>query len=503
MCFAFTKSNKKNPVNKPAKNPSKKDYVLNYPPPIRVLSKSESFLESNATSKDNGFEDSSYVHYQIIANRRCAIPKWTLNSSTMFDMQQGGLGDCWLIAAIAGLAEVPNLMNFVLQVDHNEKVIQRYSATNHSECFKIMLFVNNNWQPIMVRPTLPVNYCNKPKYCNFGQDSVDCHGIDIDQLELWPCFLEKALAIVMGSYEKLDGGLSKEAAYYLSGGMSRNLKFTDSHRLNSIKQFNFFKKVMDEGARVFFAVTNYSLLNSGFCEYDNNICAGHAYAVKGFYKVKIEESGETEYLAAVYNPHGGNEWKNMPFNDDDEIWKSPRMVRNLEKCGVKNKLKNEGFFYLRFSDLLSVSDWFDWTRIPSEFMSKEKTNVHYKSLTQCLPKNKKPTLPTFRLPQFYNPDLHKMSYHFYISKKSELLIELAIKDYRMKKNGCEMIGFKVLDKKCEDKANVLCDKKPELFSCGTNLCLKAGSYWIVPVIPKFHRLKQDLEVYVRIWKRQF
>lgn len=50
----------------------------------------------------------------------CSDPKFVVDGYTRFDVRQGGLGDCWFLAALSTLTQNANLFEKVVPNDNSE-----------------------------------------------------------------------------------------------------------------------------------------------------------------------------------------------------------------------------------------------------------------------------------------------------------------------------------------------------------------------------------------------
>jgi hypothetical protein len=107
------------------------------------------------------------------------------------DVNQGALGDCWFLAAVAALAE-----------RDAGALAARISALKEG-VYAVTLWPFGKPTTVVVDDTLP-HKGEKLAYSNGGK-------------ELWVGLLEKAMAKQYGSYAKLDGGFSSTALAWLTG----------------------------------------------------------------------------------------------------------------------------------------------------------------------------------------------------------------------------------------------------------------------------------------------
>lgn len=129
------------------------------------------------------------------------------------DIFQGSVGDCWLLSGISSVAEfdgaikrlfrkTPNLMN--MPMDANNGTV---AAGN---MYTVTLWDLATWKEvdIVVDERLPAHYDGTGKLLA-NKPSEDG--------ELWACYLEKALAIHSGGWDKIVGGQCTHAWALLTG----------------------------------------------------------------------------------------------------------------------------------------------------------------------------------------------------------------------------------------------------------------------------------------------
>ena len=119
------------------------------------------------------------------------------------DICQGALGDCWLMTAIAGLAEFPSVVEALfVQQDLQE-----------SGMYEVNLYDvrTKKFKKVVVSDEIPVEPFQwfDPYRPLFAQPNKD-HGFYV-------LLIEKAVAKLAGSYESLDGGKSSVGLMVLTG----------------------------------------------------------------------------------------------------------------------------------------------------------------------------------------------------------------------------------------------------------------------------------------------
>ena len=116
------------------------------------------------------------------------------------DIGQGNLGDCWLLASLAAIAEC-----------HPRLIKEAFLTGRTSLCgfYKLKVFdiINGTprWRVMTIDDYIPVNKGGTPIYSQPHEN------------ELWVLLLEKAFAKILGSYDLLTGGFSRFPFTALTG----------------------------------------------------------------------------------------------------------------------------------------------------------------------------------------------------------------------------------------------------------------------------------------------
>eukprot|EP01059_Diplonema_ambulator_P035470 TRINITY_DN8352_c0_g2_i1.p1 TRINITY_DN8352_c0_g2~~TRINITY_DN8352_c0_g2_i1.p1 ORF type:complete len:701 (+),score=193.02 TRINITY_DN8352_c0_g2_i1:33-2105(+) len=126
------------------------------------------------------------------------------------DIDQGKLGDCWLLCAISAMAEQPELIRkvfYVPEVDPREQECGAY-------CLRVCK--HGWWQTVTVDNYLP----------SHGKGPVFASNIQ-EPSELWVAILEKVVAKVHGSYSAIISGDAIEALQDLTGYPAERFRWED------------------------------------------------------------------------------------------------------------------------------------------------------------------------------------------------------------------------------------------------------------------------------------
>ncbi|GMI13412.1 hypothetical protein TrLO_g15300 [Triparma laevis f. longispina] len=272
------------------------------------------------------------------------------------DICQGGLGDCWLIAAIAALAEYPGLIQRIF-VTKETNPLGRYTL----RLFDIALgddsgggFVN-----VVVDDRIPTK-------CDGGYPRLMYMKMDEKEGEIWPLLVEKVLAKWAGSYKSLDGGHASWALATLTGWETESLIKTsqgrswekrcmmpkksaprDPHTISyeslheSFSQNELFEllKKYDEGDYIMCCSSHSG--NDTVAESSGGIVQGHAYTLIGVHQI-----GEHR-LMQCRNPWGSFEWTGK-WSDKHQSWLDHREV--FQK--LNPSWEDDGIFYIGFEDFV-------------------------------------------------------------------------------------------------------------------------------------------------------
>lgn len=206
------------------------------------------------------------------------------------DIDQGQLGDCYLLASMGALAKSnPKLF------DGGEKSIIRKEKENYIVTLNPRLDRNSKTRTkieIIVTPEVLVDANGQPLYQGLADN------------ELWPIIVEKAYAQMLGGYDNIEGGNPREALASMTG---KDSKIIDPKFYKDEDLIDRLFEALDNKQPVVFSSngqgenpTEIPLPNAK--DRTQTLFEGHAYTLD-----KIQNDS-----IFLYNPHGQNHLEITP-----------------------------------------------------------------------------------------------------------------------------------------------------------------------------------------------
>jgi len=312
-------------------------------------------------------------------------------------VQQGSVGNCWFLSALAVVAEKPYLIRQVMS----------HSELNPEGKYSVNFCLDGKWTSILVDSSLPVvvkdiKGNDQEKKARKRPDSTTelklrCReGIPFhlspDTLvafpafcatprgQLWPALVEKAYAKAHGSYSQLSGGFIAEGLFDLTGAPFETLLFSDDamdrdelwSRLKSFNADGFLMGVAtSKGGDGLVGGHAYSVLDvievpdklvgeqSKVTDFfrqerrqkrlktDPNEARNHEKEREESDKVVCLGTRATIRLVRIRNPWGKKEWK-ASWSAKSELW-----TKSLRKIiGPDSYKHNDGTFFMSFDDMV-------------------------------------------------------------------------------------------------------------------------------------------------------
>ena len=242
-----------------------------------------------------------------------------VGGSSMDDIQQGNIGDCYFLSVLGSLCVFPDFFDklFYIKVKTKEHV------------YGVYLFLNGQWRLVLVDDYFP--------YEGFGfkQFAFSCSA----ENEIWVALLEKAWAKVNGCYAKIGcGGLPNEVFDVLTEAFSEQRSINKNNKEEIWKVCeNAVGKGYVMTAGTSGDVTNLDLEEVG-------LSPGHAYTFLNIYTV--DTGNGTERVVQLRNPWGNGEY-NGAWSDSSKKW----TASTKKQCGYKEE-RDDGVFYMSYDDFI-------------------------------------------------------------------------------------------------------------------------------------------------------
>ncbi|KEG10836.1 calpain-like cysteine peptidase [Trypanosoma grayi] len=255
------------------------------------------------------------------------------------DVEQGGLGDTWLLCSIAAVSENPkDIVNMFRHPTDPELGKKERSVGG----YRVVFNKNGIWYSVLVDNYLPLGG-GKPKYARSSHDIA----------EIWPSIMQKAFAKLHGSYANISTGDPLHALQDLTGRPSCRFDeaFADAARSGKDDLFQDWVK---------YANVRYKMMLStpGKDPKDPNsndpklakryngvgLTTGHAYAV-------LDAKYFPEYelrLVKIRSAWGQDSDWNGDWCNDDEKWEQYPEV--AEGCNFQKG--EEGTFWMTWEACL-------------------------------------------------------------------------------------------------------------------------------------------------------
>lgn len=233
------------------------------------------------------------------------------------DTIQGYLGDCWVLAFIASMAE------------HPDRIWDMFDqkAYNESGVYSIRMYEMGAPISVVIDEFLPV-------YTPWGDNMFAWVNY---QKEMWPILIEKAFSKLMGNYRTIEGGWPTDAGMAFMGTpsywkSSSNYTGDALHALVTAE---------DNANSVMWCATSSSM---------NGIIGGHAYSL-----IDAHTLSNGVKLLRIRNPWGNSEWTGEWCDADFAANKS----QFASEVGFVSK--NDGDFFMTVDDFKIHFPQFGWT----------------------------------------------------------------------------------------------------------------------------------------------
>lgn len=253
------------------------------------------------------------------------------------DVGQGCLGNCYLIAGLAALAEDPNHILKMFNVARNPDL----------GIYRVVM-CKNGWRHVVTVDDLFPTSNGKPAFASNKNELA----------EMWPAIMEKLYAKLYGSYASIAGGSPPHAmADFIGTPFVRFSDLPGWKEPGREKIFEFMEYADKRGALISLATpgvdtSDYAGGNNSASEkamsekYANvGLVSGHAFTI-----LRVARYGRHR-LVQIRNPWNSEREWNGKWGDSDTASWTPEA-----KKALSYKKADDGSFWMAFED---VFDWFD------------------------------------------------------------------------------------------------------------------------------------------------
>ncbi|KAJ0396233.1 hypothetical protein ATCC90586_006167 [Pythium insidiosum] len=274
-------------------------------------------------------------------------PQFYVDGIDAGDIKQGGAGDCWFLAAIATIANMPSLLESICVARDEQVGVYGFIFFRDgewiSEVIDDQLFITHpnyseaEFHALMSFPT-EKQYVEALQRGSNALHFAKC----ADSNETWLPLLEKAYAKAHGDYSSIEGGFTGEGVEDLTGGVTSEIVCEDI-----LDRDRFWREELTKvNKELLFACAI-----SGVRAFSvQGIIVNHAYSVLK----AVEVNGQR--FVQVRNPWGQCEWTGA-WSDGSPEWTPEWMTLLGHKFG------DDGAFWMSYDDFLKTFTTLDRTRI--------------------------------------------------------------------------------------------------------------------------------------------
>ncbi|RDB15999.1 Calpain-9 [Hypsizygus marmoreus] len=304
-------------------------------------------------------------------------PSFFIDGADSNDIVQGGLGDCWVLSALATMSTAKGL-------------VEKFCVARDEEVgiYGFIFFRDTTWVNVIVDDLL---FTSIPKFEELNMAEKHLYHNDKETYnksarksgkslyfaksgtngETWVPLIEKAFAKLHGNYAALNDGEAGEAIEDLTGGVTT---FISTKDILDVDKFWKEELLLANQDRLFgCAFDSLDGERSGIDSPTvNGLFGAHAYSV-----LKAVEYKDKRFVI-IRNPWGQSEWTG-PWSDGSKEW-TPEWLPALEV--LAHSFGDDGEFVMEYKDFLSNWDQIDRTLLfdSSWAMSSQWLKVTSRSL---------------------------------------------------------------------------------------------------------------------------
>ncbi|KAF2194304.1 cysteine proteinase [Zopfia rhizophila CBS 207.26] len=287
-------------------------------------------------------------------------PSFVIDGFSSSDVQQGGNGDCWFIAALATLCSNPQLMENICVERDEECGVYGFVFQRDGEWISTVIDDNlylrvKDFDAYIDQYDPSGEKERKWKKNNQTGSDALYFASCADQNETWLPLLEKAYAKVHGDYQSISGGISGEAVEDMTGGVTTKVL---TNRILSKERL--WKELLEVNKQFLFSASSPGGLG-GDTHSRRGLALNHVYSIIKAVEEEDEE-GKPYRLVLIRNPWGKRSWQGMgewngPWSDGSKEW-TPYWLKKLN-----HRFGDDGLFWMSYEDLQKRFELLDRTRL--------------------------------------------------------------------------------------------------------------------------------------------
>lgn len=262
------------------------------------------------------------------------------------DVQQGLIGDSYLIASLASLAEQPNRIEKLFVQDESDKFFGRKHGI-----FAVKFYVAGHPFELVMDDFFPC----------ISEEKGPAFAKLVDG-KLWPLMIEKACAKAFYSYDNIEGGLSKDILRDLTGAPVKSF-WTD-------EKFDELWNNLVKARELKYPMTCCSKELDKKIDFINEegIVSNHVYSLMGGYEVKTQNG--VIKLVKVRTVYPDAIWKGK--------WSIASQSKEWDSVQDKDKYINELnakklIFYINFDDFIKYFETCQFCFMDNDFKYSYQT----------------------------------------------------------------------------------------------------------------------------------
>lgn len=260
------------------------------------------------------------------------------------DVRQGSIGNCYFMASISALTEVPQIIAEIF----------RMHEVSENGYYEICMKIDGVWNVVILDDYIPCSKrSKKPLFANPKGN------------ELWAILLEKAWAKVNGGYINTVAGNASEVIECLT-----NFPYEYNSIENSDKEELWYK--ITEASKNDYIMTTALPPRDGAA--DKGLVVGHEYTLQWGREVEVD--GENIRLLKIRNPWGSINYTG-DWGKDSSLW-----TEDLKrKFDYKDTYDGEGEFFMAYDHFLYFFADVDICKIENRVCMKQKV-LNYEETAQ-------------------------------------------------------------------------------------------------------------------------